>query len=149
MLKVVSRQQLIYLLTLNSRCYCSSKQNVDHSPVQELNRRIKNGDLCPDEHQVLVTASLDKLYHEIKTYTPISAAGGGLFGFFAKQPKKIDGPKGLYIHGSVGGGKTTLMDLFYDCCPNVGKNTIMKVMLIQEIVVFRLNENEEYILTRS
>ena len=26
-------------------------------------------------------------------------------------------PSSLYIHGDVGTGKTMLMDIFYECCP--------------------------------
>lgn len=71
----------------------------------------------PDEHQQKVVADLQKLYEHLKSYEP-KASPGGLSKWFSFGEKKTEGPelKGLYIYGSVGGGKTMLMDMFYECC---------------------------------
>lgn len=40
---------------------------------------------------------------------------------FSTAPKA---PRGLYIHGGVGTGKTMLMDLFYHCCKSSHKRRV-------------------------
>ena len=32
------------------------------------------------------------------------------------KPKKLASPRGIYLYGSVGCGKTMLMDFFHDTC---------------------------------
>jgi len=65
----------------------------------------------------------DALYPESKSLL------GSLFGGSKKKKKVIneippDMPKGLYMYGDVGSGKTMLMDLFYDTLPpNVTSKT--------------------------
>ncbi|GMT28703.1 hypothetical protein PFISCL1PPCAC_20000 [Pristionchus fissidentatus] len=41
-----------------------------------------------------------------------------------KKPEKIVAPRGLYIYGAVGGGKTMLMDLFFYSTPFKRKNRV-------------------------
>jgi len=80
-------------------------------PLAVLQERIGNGELMHDDYQYRITESLQRLYENIQGYTP---PVHGLFsGWFKKVTKA---PKGLYIYGAVGGGKTMLMDLFYNCC---------------------------------
>lgn len=80
-------------------------------PRDVLAKKIKDGDLLRDELQTKVCESLQVLYEDVKEYNP---SGSNLFSKFFKPKKKI--PKGLYIYGAVGGGKTMLMDMFYECC---------------------------------
>lgn len=89
------------------------------SPLQLLNQRIDNNEILLDKHQEKVCQALEKVYEDLKGYEPASAqsAFSKFFSFRKKdydQPSKA--PKGLYIYGSVGGGKTMLMDLFFECC---------------------------------
>lgn len=80
-------------------------------PLAVLQERIGNGELMHDDYQYRITEGLQRLYENIQGYTP---PVHGLFsGWFKKVTKA---PKGLYIYGAVGGGKTMLMDLFYNCC---------------------------------
>jgi predicted ATPase len=63
-----------------------------------------------------VAEELEKIYGTIKGYEPDPPEGKFSRWFsFGKRPN-MDPPKGLYIYGSVGGGKTMLMDMFFDCC---------------------------------
>lgn len=78
------------------------------SPQAQYKSRLDAGTLKPDPEQGAAIAELDRLYHEIVAYKPKS-------GFFRK--KIAPPPKGIYMHGGVGRGKTMLMDLFFDCLP--------------------------------
>lgn len=81
-------------------------------PVGELNRKLSQGELFSDEHQTRIAGELQRVFDDIKSYSPpVSSIFSKLF--MKKTNKNI--PKGLYIYGSVGCGKTMLMDLFYSC----------------------------------
>jgi cell division protein ZapE len=69
-------------------------------------RRRQAGELKPDEGQWSVVQKLDRLAEALAAMPE----PGGLFSMFRKAPPP---PKGLYIHGEVGRGKTMLMDLFH------------------------------------
>lgn len=104
------------------RNYCKSVSSP--GPIAVLEQKFQTGELKADKHQEKVMLALQKLYETIQTYEPpVSAAQNRFTKWFSskKATTLIDDsiPKGLYIHGSVGGGKTTLMDLFYDCCKSV------------------------------
>lgn len=82
-------------------------------PVAALKSKIDSGELISDEYQIRVAERLQRVYDEVKNYTPPSQ------GFIKKwlgSSKRENIPRGLYLYGAVGGGKTMLMDLFFDCC---------------------------------
>ncbi len=70
---------------------------------------VAAGEIEPDPAQQRVADRLDGLASELEAWTP---SGKGLFSRFKKST--APGPRGLYIFGSVGRGKTMLMDLFYE-----------------------------------
>lgn len=69
---------------------------------------IETGAIKPDEAQANVARKLDALAAALEDYDPRPA------GFLARliKPKNTAAPKGLYMQGDVGRGKTMLMDLF-------------------------------------
>lgn len=67
------------------------------------------GEIEPDPAQQRVAERLDDLAGELQAWSP---GGKGLLSRFQRRPPI--GPRGLYIHGSVGRGKTMLMDLFFE-----------------------------------
>ncbi|MBX2833555.1 MAG: AFG1 family ATPase [Micavibrio sp.] len=77
------------------------------SPLQIYHQRLEAGALQPDEHQLAAATALDDLHSTLVDQHKKR-------GFFSKKP---DAPKGLYIHGGVGRGKSMLMDLFADSLP--------------------------------
>jgi len=67
-----------------------------------------------DPAQAELVLKLDALSAKLKAYRaePKPSAFARLMGLKAPEP-----PRGLYIHGAVGRGKTMLMDMFFDAAP--------------------------------
>ncbi|MEQ1650937.1 MAG: cell division protein ZapE [Hyphomicrobium sp.] len=71
--------------------------------------RLSLDELEADSAQHAVAARLDVLQRALQAH--VAENGGRLKRLFAKPATP---PKGLYIHGAVGRGKTMLMDLFFE-----------------------------------
>ena len=107
----------------------------NHGPLEEYDERVHSRRLRMDEHQRSLVEHLQDLHDMLKDYHPpkvihpdpesLQPAPKSLFGSFfgGKKAKKVineipaDLPKGLYMYGDVGSGKTMLMDLFFDTLP--------------------------------
>lgn len=77
-------------------------------PSKKYFEKLANKEIQVDKHQETVVAQLDQVAISIINYAPKSKS---IFSFFQERKKQ---PKGLYIYGAVGGGKTMLMDIFYE-----------------------------------
>lgn len=89
-------------------------------PWSFYSKQVSDGALIKDDHQEIVVQQLQKVYEDVVAFQRpvLKVQSSGLFNFFKKNvPQKIIAPNGLYIYGSVGGGKTMLMDLFYETVP--------------------------------
>ncbi|WP_377809808.1 cell division protein ZapE [Azospirillum sp. A29] len=100
-------------------------------PLSLYRARRGSGTLRPDPDQELAAEKFQSLYQALKGYRPQPVgddkpAGGGWLERFglgrrraAPPPPDIasTAPQGLYIYGSVGRGKSMLMDLFYETAP--------------------------------
>lgn len=79
-------------------------------PVQtRLEMRISDGVLVRDEQQIEAARELDSRLTALSEYEPGS---GGLLGRFFGSRETV--PRGLYMYGGVGRGKSMLMDWFYE-----------------------------------
>ncbi|KAF8338739.1 AFG1-like ATPase-domain-containing protein [Cantharellus anzutake] len=99
------------------------------SPVARYNQLVKNNALRPDPHQAGIIAILQGLHDRLESYTQPDVvvtqklSARLLQRFFSSSntpslpPLTPNIPKGLYLHGDVGTGKSMLMDLFYDTLP--------------------------------
>jgi cell division protein ZapE len=79
------------------------------TPLQRYEARVAAGEMEADPAQHAAAACLDRLAVALEQWRP--SRGWSLAGLFG--PKGAP-PRGLYIHGKVGRGKTMLMDLFYE-----------------------------------
>ncbi|TCU16569.1 cell division protein ZapE [Rhizobium sullae] len=86
------------------------------SVSEHLKSLTASGALQIDSAQMDVAKSLDRVLFELKRRRP-AAKSSSLGWLFAPKKKAEDHIKGLYIHGSVGRGKTMLMDIFYGMAP--------------------------------
>lgn len=84
-------------------------------PETTYQNMVVSGALMSDPAQRQILAKLQALHTALQDYTP--PTGGSLLKLFARP---IVPPRGLYIWGGVGRGKTMLMDQFYRHAP-VGK----------------------------
>jgi cell division protein ZapE len=75
---------------------------------------IASGAIEADAAQRQVAGAFGELEQTLSHYKPPRKQGllGRLFGDNDNGP-----PRGLYVHGDVGRGKTMLMDLFFHACP--------------------------------
>lgn len=89
----------------------------EHGVSDKLKAMVAAGDLQPDPVQAHMALRFDALLQAIQAQRPArkSSALGWLFA--ARKPEKSAVPRGLYIHGGVGRGKTMLMDLFFSLVP--------------------------------
>ena len=120
--------------------------DVMWGPLDEYDERVQSHQLRDDEHQRTIVQTLQDLHDMLRDYRApkvvhpsieslMPAAGAAAPGsssssllgslFFnsrAKRNKRTEVPgnlpKGLYMFGDVGSGKTMLMDMFYDTLPH-------------------------------
>lgn len=71
---------------------------------------VASGELKPDPEQRVAAQRLDQLQQELEA----GQGGGGLLSRLFGKPRP-EQPRGVYMWGGVGRGKTMLMDLFHEC----------------------------------
>jgi len=97
------------------------------TPLRRFHKLVETGVLRGDDHQTLIIHKLQNLHNQLINYDPPviphpSASNSLLSRIFSLDtttpyipPENV--PKGLYLFGDVGTGKTMLMDLFYHTLP--------------------------------
>ena len=83
-------------------------------PVDSLKQAVAEGRLQPDPGQAEIAEHLEALCDALAEWNE------GKSGLFSKSRPA---PRGLYLYGGVGTGKSLMMDLFFDAAP-VAKKTV-------------------------
>ncbi|KAA9131364.1 AFG1 family ATPase [Marinihelvus fidelis] len=83
------------------------------TPAERYQQRLDSGRFAPDPEQARVVDALDALHAAL-----VAAPAGGLGQLVRRLAgKPAPAPRGLYLWGGVGRGKTWLMDLFFETLP--------------------------------
>jgi cell division protein ZapE len=87
-------------------------------PLPAYRARVANGTLAEDASQLASAARLQTLWNELRDYDPVPPAPpptGFLSRLLNRRPApSVVAPRGLYLVGDVGRGKSMLMDLFFE-----------------------------------
>ncbi|XP_011503008.1 PREDICTED: putative ATPase N2B [Ceratosolen solmsi marchali] len=113
----------VFILKIQYFSYSdNAKESNFKSPLESFKRKLSKGELRNDEYQLEIVKDLQTVYQDVNNYIPQKPS---IFNkWIGKNKKKRKIPKGLYLYGAVGGGKTMLMDLFYDCCQMENKKRV-------------------------
>ncbi len=87
---------------------------MSHSPLSRYHQLIEQCELTPDAGQQEVAEALETLYHAMQSDALPSGGGRSFLSRLFAADSSPDTPKGLYLWGGVGRGKSMLMDMFYD-----------------------------------
>jgi len=97
---------------------------AENGPLAAYRALEAEGEIRPDEDQLRIISHFERLYRELVDYPEIGSGSKGLsikswrlshlFRWSGGDKKP---PRGLYIYGGVGRGKSMLMDLFYEVAP--------------------------------
>lgn len=82
-------------------------------PLQIYRRHLQEPGFSPDPAQETAVGRLEDLYQRLRDNPPHRRAAFG--SWLRKRPKAP--PRGLYLWGGVGRGKTFLMDIFHESLP--------------------------------
>ncbi len=93
------------------------------APLQRYRALLAAGQIKPDPNQAAVAARLDRLHQDLAGWRP-PARDNGWRPFWRKERPTAVPPKGLYVHGGVGRGKSMLMDLFFASAPVARKRRV-------------------------
>ncbi|MBI3114208.1 MAG: cell division protein ZapE, partial [Rhodospirillales bacterium] len=101
-------------------------------PKQAYQALVDGGDIKPDATQASAIDELQALHDALGAY----AAQMGKKNWMTRLRlgrNRMPPPRGMYVWGGVGRGKSMLMDLFYDCVPIDARKRVHFHSFMQEV----------------
>lgn len=92
---------------------------MSDTPLSLYRAELAAGRLAPDPVQERAVEALDAL---ARALGEARADVGGWKAWLGLAPKETTAPRGLYLHGGVGRGKSMLMDMFFSAAPVRGRH---------------------------
>ncbi|MEO3428137.1 cell division protein ZapE [Pelagibius sp. CAU 1746] len=108
------------------------ESDTPDGPLAAYRARRREGDLRHDPGQELAAEKLQSLHNALRGYRP-AGGGGGWKARLGLARRREEPPQGLYIFGSVGTGKSMLMDIFFDTAPLEKKRRVHFHAFMQEV----------------
>jgi cell division protein ZapE len=107
-------------------------EDVPAGPLAAYRALRGEGNLRHDAGQLLAAEKLQSLHNALRGYRP-AAESGGWKARLGLARRREEPPQGLYIFGSVGTGKSMLMDLFFKSAPVEKKRRVHFHAFMQEV----------------
>lgn len=95
--------------------------------------RCAKGLITRDVSQANLTDRYDQLLRQISVQDAISGSKSSALGWIFRTKTPVQNPRGLYVYGLVGRGKTMLMDWFYDLAPTEFKRRVHFHVFMQDV----------------
>lgn len=102
------------------------------TPLTRYHALVAAGELKADPAQEQAARKLTDLAHALKGYA-VKGGKKGLLGRFGFGGEDKPAPRGLYVFGGVGRGKSMLMNLFFDVAPVAKKERVHFHALMRDI----------------
>lgn len=99
---------------------------IDDGPVAHYARGVAAGEWQADPAQIAALAAFERLHVALASATPPTL-------WQRLRGERAPTPRGLYVWGSVGRGKTFLMDLFFDALPISAKRRVHFHRFMQDL----------------
>lgn len=99
-------------------------------PVATYHQMLTDGEIRADDDQLRIVRRLQRLYDELLGYPEIAGESSSLsiknwrLAQLFRKSRKTETPRGVYMYGGVGRGKSMLMDMFYDIAPIKSKKRV-------------------------
>jgi len=98
-------------------------------PITRYRALVREGKLAGDAAQERAVELLELLHRRLSGHAPRSPGLRGLLNGLGRKQS----PRGLYLFGDVGRGKSMLMDLFYAAAPVTAKRRVHFYAFMQEV----------------